>query len=140
MKLSWRYATHANLGLLADWNLQLIQDEGHRNPMTTGELEARMKGWLRKEYKAVIFSGPDDVAYALFKKEPTVIYLRHLFVRRDLRRRGIGREAFALLRKDIWPSDIRLTVDVLCGNAAAIEFWRSVGYRDYSLTMEIMPE
>jgi len=31
-------------------------------------------------------------------------------------------------------------VDVLCGNTAGIDFWRSVGYRDYSLTMEIMPK
>jgi len=31
---------------LARLNLQLIRDEGHRNPMTSDELEARMRTWL----------------------------------------------------------------------------------------------
>jgi len=30
-------------------------------------------------------------------------------------------------------------VDVLCRNTSGVAFWRSVGYSDYSLTLEIMP-
>ena len=139
MKLAWRYASVADFGLLAEWNHQLIRDEGHRNPMTVRQLSARMKGWLKKDYRAVIFSNGDPVAYALFKKDNRAIYLRQLFVHRDRRRCGIGRRAVRILRNEIWPLDARLTVDVLCRNRKAIAFWHSVGYRDYSLTLEIMP-
>ncbi len=108
--------------------------------MTVEQLTERMKTWLQGEYQAVIFSEGEPVAYALYKREEKLIYLRQLFVRRDRRRAGIGRDAFTILRQQIWPSDIRLTVDVLCRNHAAIAFWRTVGFRDYSLMMEIMPE
>lgn len=140
MKLDWRYAMNGDLGLLAEWNHQLIRDEGHRNPMTVEQLKERMKIWLQAEYQAVIFSGDEPVAYALYKREEKLIYLRQLFVRRDRRRSGVGRDALTILRQQIWPSDIRLTVDVLSRNHAAIAFWRTVGFRDYSLMMEIMPE
>jgi GNAT superfamily N-acetyltransferase len=140
MKLSWRYATEVDVPLLAEWNHQLIRDEGHRNPMTVSQLEERMKQWLTAEYQAVIYSSPEPVAYALFKREEASIYLRQLFVRRDVRRGGIGRSVFAILRDEIWPPSIRLTVDVLCSNQAAIAFWRSLGYQDYCLTLEIMPQ
>jgi len=107
--------------------------------MTVEQLAERMKKWLSGEYRAVIFAEVEPVAYALFRKEEGLIYLRQLFVRRDRRRSGIGRAAFAILRSEIWPSGIRLTVDVLCRNSAALAFWRSVGYQDYCLTLEIMP-
>jgi ribosomal protein S18 acetylase RimI-like enzyme len=44
-----------------------------------------------------------------------------------------------LLRSKIWPKHKRLTVEVLFQNEAAIAFWRSAGYKDYSLTLEILP-
>ena len=139
MKLSWREASEADLALLSEWNHQLIRDEGHRNPMTVAELADRMKKWLRGEYHAVIFSDTEPVAYALYKNDDALIYLRQLFVRRDCRRTGIGRSAFEILRGEIWPSGVRLTVDVLCQNHGGVAFWRSVGYRDHCLTLEIMP-
>ncbi len=140
MNLVWRNATDADLSLLAEWNHQLIRDEGHRNPMTVEQLAVRMQTWLQGEYQAMVFLvAAEPVAYALYKREPESIYLRQLFVRRDLRRAGIGRAALAILRK-IWPQDVRLTVEVLCGNLGAVAFWRSVGYRDYSLLMEVMPD
>lgn len=139
MNLSWREASEADLGLLAEWNHQLIRDEGHRNSMTVAQLAERMKKWLKGEYRAVLFSTDGLVAYALFKRDEDLIYLRQFFVRRDMRRSGIGRKAYSILREQIWPTDVRLTVDVLCENKSGIAFWRSVGYRDYSLTLEIMP-
>ncbi len=140
MNLSWRHVSDSDLGLLAEWNHQLIHDEGHRNPMTVEQLALRMKAWLQSEYQAVVFSDAEPVGYALFKKGESEIYLRQLFVRRDRRRVGTGRAVFELLRREIWPSRVRLTVDVLCDNDGGVAFWRGVGYRDYSLTLEIMPE
>lgn len=141
--LTWREASEPDIPLLAEWNHQLIRDEGHRNPMNAAQLAERMRGWLDGEYRAVLFSserktgGP--VAYALYKQEPHLIYLRHFFVVRQRRRQGIGRAAVSILREQIWPRDVRLTVDVLCHNLGGVDFWRSVGYRDHCLTMEIMP-
>lgn len=140
MKLTWRYCSEDDVVLLADWNHQLIRDEGARNPMTIEELAKRMQDWLSSEYQAVLFSNSEPVAYALFRKDRSEIYLRQLFVRRDKRRTGIGHAAMEVLRREIWPSDIRLTVEVLCSNTDAARFWRSVGYRDYSIALEILPE
>ena len=108
--------------------------------MTVPELEQRMKSWLASEYAAVIFE--DDgavVAYALYREQPEEIYLRQLFVVRHRRRQGMGRQAVEILRSQIWPKNKRLTVGVLVRNTAAVAFWRAVGYRDYSLTLEILP-
>ena len=45
-----------------------------------------------------------------------------------------------LLREEIWPRGRRMTVEVLCANAAGVAFWKEMGYREYSLFLEIMPE
>lgn len=138
--MNFRRAAANDCALLAELNHQLIRDEGHRNPMTVPELEERMKGWLASDYAAVIFEdGGELVAYALFREEPKEIYFRQLFIVRHRRRRGIGREAVEILRSQIWPKNKRLTVEVLVQNSAAIAFWRAAGYKDYCLTLEIMP-
>jgi len=122
-------------------NHQLIQDEGHRNKLTVSELEERMRGWLADEYRAIIYEdGGQLVAYALFREQPAEIYLRQLFVVRDRRRKGIGRRALEILRSQVWPKTKRLTVEVLAANTPAVAFWRAVGYQDYSLGLEIMPD
>jgi ribosomal protein S18 acetylase RimI-like enzyme len=138
--MTFRRATLSDCAGLAQLNHQLIRDEGHRNPMTVPELEQRMKSWLASEYTAVIFEdGGAVVAYALYGEQPEEIYLRQLFVVRDRRRQGIGHQAMEILRSQLWPKNKRLTVGVLVQNTAAIAFWRAMGYRDYSLTMEILP-
>jgi predicted acetyltransferase len=108
--------------------------------MTVPELEQRTRGWLQSEYAAVIFGENGNVvAYALYREQPEEIYLRQLFVVRSRRRQGIGRHAMKILREQIWPKQRRLTVEVLIKNAAAVAFWRAVGYKDYCLTLEILP-
>jgi len=99
-----------------------------------------MQDWLKGEYRAILFSMNDKpVAYALYRESEQEVYLRQFFVCREHRRQGLGKQCLASLRKDIWPSSKRLTVEVLVANEAAIEFWRSLGYKDYALTLEIMP-
>jgi ribosomal protein S18 acetylase RimI-like enzyme len=139
--VTFRRATLADCALLAELNHRLIRDEGHRNRMTVPELEQRMKGWLASEYTGVIFEdGNEVVAYALYREQPEEIYLRQLFVARNRRRQGIGRRAVEILRSNFWSPNKRLTVDVLVQNVAAVSFWRAVGYKDYSVTLEILPE
>lgn len=138
--MEYRIATENDLDLLADWNQQLIRDEGHRNRMNISQLRDRMKEWLTSDYTAVVFSiSAEPVAYALFRAGADEIYLRQFFVRRDKRNQGLGRRAVAILKEKLWPESKRLTVEVLCPNYSGIRFWRSVGYKDYSLTLEILP-
>jgi ribosomal protein S18 acetylase RimI-like enzyme len=109
--------------------------------MTVPELEQRMKGWLTAEYAAVLFEQDGEVvAHALYREQPEEIYLRQLFVMRNRRRQGLGRRAMEILRTQIWPKHKRLTVEVLVQNEAAVAFWRAMGYRDYSLALEILPD
>jgi predicted acetyltransferase len=109
--------------------------------MTVPQLADRMRGWLATDYEAMIFQDGDDVvAYALYRDEAEQIYLRQLFVVRDRRREGIGRQAVNILCDNVWPKNKRLLVEVLCHNKAAIEFWKAVGFREYSLALEITPE
>ena len=138
--MTFRHATLDDCPLLAGLNHQLIRDEGHRNQMTVPELEQRMRGWLSGEYRAVVFEdGGDVVAYALYREQSELIYLRQVFVVRHRRRQGLGRRAVEILRSQVWPRDRRLTVDVLVANQSGVAFWRSVGYTDYALSLEILP-
>jgi GNAT superfamily N-acetyltransferase len=138
--MTFRAATLDDCPQLAELNHQLIQDEGHRNRMTVPELEQRMRTWISGEYRAVIYEdGGEVVAYALYREQPEEIYLRQLFVVRHRRSHGIGRKAVEILRSQVWPNTRRLTVEVLVANKRAVRFWRSVGYADYSLLLEILP-
>ena len=138
--MTYRFATDRDCPLLGELNHQLIRDEGHRNRMSPTELHERIRGWLAADYRAILFEHEEGlVGYALFREQSDEIYLRQLFIMRHLRRSGFGRAAVELLRNQIWPCEKRLTVEVLVGNEAAVQFWRAVGYRDYALTLEILP-
>jgi GNAT superfamily N-acetyltransferase len=140
--MTYRKATSADYALLGALNHQLIRDEGHRNPMNVAELTARMRRWVGTgEYAARMFEENGTVvAYALYREFADEIYLRHLFVVRGRRREGIGRRVLQILREEIWPRGRRMTVEALCANTAGVAFWKAMGYREYSLFLEIMPE
>jgi ribosomal protein S18 acetylase RimI-like enzyme len=138
--MKWRLATKRDCKILAEMNHQLIADEGHRNPMSVTELEGRMRNWLEEDYEVILFEDRGEAAaYALYRIQTGEVYLRHFFVVRHRRRQGLGRLAMGMLLNDIWPKAQRLTVSVLTHNEAAVKFWRSLGYRDYCLTMEMPP-
>ena len=140
-----RLATLDDVPVLAALNKQLAADEGHRNQSRPCVwFQERMRTFLSEEgYKAILFEDGDGVvAYALYlddEKDSGRIYLRQFFVLRDRRRKGIGREAMRLLMDEIWPKGRRLTVEVLWQNTAAMAFWKAVGFREYSLELEICP-
>jgi GNAT superfamily N-acetyltransferase len=135
--MRYRHASVDDALLLAEMNLILIRDEGHRNPMTVGQLQQRMLGWLEDEYQAVLFEDDKGIAgYVLFKPEVEWTYLRQCFVQPARRRHGIGRAAIRWLLENAWKESPRIRLDVLLGNLAGIEFWRSMGFVDYCLTME----
>jgi GNAT superfamily N-acetyltransferase len=138
--LTWRFAGAPDLRLLGTLNKQLIDDEGHRNPMSVAELSDRMKYLLAEGFRAVLFEREQRlVAYALYSTGHDGIYLRQFFVVREARREGIGRAALALLQAEVWPAGTRLFLDVLVENTRGLAFWRALGFADYAVTMEKKP-
>jgi GNAT superfamily N-acetyltransferase len=133
-----RFASVDDAETLGALNAQLIRDEGHRNSMTVPQLVERMAGWLRGEYEAVVVEeGGTVVGYALFRHDADYVYLRQIFVCNENRRRGIGRSLVQWLVANAWQNVPRVRIDVLVGNDAGRQFWKSIGFRVYCLTMEM---
>jgi len=142
--MKYRFASLNDIPILAIMNQQLTEDEQHRNRFKSEQwFKDRMVQFLNSDYKAVLFEKEDVVAYALYRNHPDhndTIYLRQIFVVRECRRQGIGREVMNILNRDIWPKEKRLTVEVLCQNDIARKFYQSAGYKEYCLALEIKPE
>lgn len=135
-----RLASMADLGLLAELNEQLIQDEGHRGRLQRAELESRMEQWLRDDYLAHLFYRDGQSAgYVLHRDEEEHVYVRHFFVVRSRRRQGVGKAAFTWMRQHVW-HDRRIRLDVLVHNERALRFWKSLRFHDYCLTLELEAE
>jgi GNAT superfamily N-acetyltransferase len=139
--VTYRFATEKDLDLLTQWNHQLIQDEGQRNRLSLTELRGRMQKWIMEDYRAVLFElNQAPISYALSRESPDEIHLIQLFVDRKKRLQGIGHRCVDILRLELWPSDKRLIVEALVKNESTLQFWRSIGFSAYRLTLEIMPE
>lgn len=133
-ELVLRRARTADLPVLTALNQQLIDDQGHDNPAGPAQLEARMRRWLGGLYcVALIESAGAPVAHAVWREDDDGVHVRQFFVVRDHRGCGVGRQAFALLGGEWAADDVKL--DVLLHNERALMFWRSLGFRDYSLTL-----
>jgi ribosomal protein S18 acetylase RimI-like enzyme len=142
MTMEYRFATLDDVPTLARLNRQLVEDEQHRNRFKSDSWFAqRMHGFLTGGYQAVLFERAGEVvAYALYTDHPDhddTLYLRQIFVQRSCRRQGLGREAIRILSEDIWPREKRITVGVLAGNQIAIVFYEAVGFKPYSVELEL---
>jgi RimJ/RimL family protein N-acetyltransferase len=143
--LECRPATLLDVPLLAAMNQQLIQDEGSRNPMTLAELEERMREWLASNWQAVVVEiDSEAVGYLLFQfrsdeylPSDTTVYVRQFFIGRNCRSRGIGRQAFNLIRERFFPRVSSVVLDVLEVNSQARRFWMSLGFKPYCTTMKL---
>lgn len=132
-------ATRGDISLLAELNRQLDEDEPHPHPLPPVMLEERMTRWIESgEYEVLLFRrGERVVGYAAWRLEDRGAYLRHFFISRDWRRQGLGRAAMKLLWREIFPSDHPLQIEAAIGNRAGIAFWRALGFKDFSLGMEL---
>lgn len=99
-----------------------------------------MRGWLAADYRTAIGRVEQTPAlYALWRPdESDGIHLRHFFVAREFRRRGLGRAALHALHADFWPGRT-VSLDVLVHNERGIAFWRSLGFQDYALALRRPP-
>ena len=133
-------ATDADIPQLAELNRQLMEDEAHPYPLPIEALRDRMARWIDGEYQVLVFRRGGRIAgYAVWRVEDRGAYLRHFFICRDQRRAGLGRAALILLRRDHLPKDLPLQIEATVWNADAIAFWHAIGFKDFSLAMELKP-
>ena len=139
--MTHRRAVEADVPMLAHFNQQLIEDEWGGGGMPLDRLEERIRRWLADDdYRAVLFEEQGaTVAYALVSIDEDSAYVRHFYVVQEHRGGGVGRRAIDLLLRDVVPPTARITLDVLASNRGGYQFWRSVGFTDYSIRMERLP-
>ena len=120
--------------MLASFNKQLIEDEGHDNPMGVDDLQNRMEQFISGEYKAfALIENQEVIGYALVNMASTPLYLRQFFICRAHRRKGYGRKAFAELLNHLGAE--KIDIEVLHWNLAGIAFWKSLGFEPRSVYM-----
>ena len=145
MNLDLKPATLDDCDLLAAMNLDLIADEGSRNPMSVYELSERMRRWLRSDWDAVlIMMGAQVVGYTLYQVRPAQhqpdrpeVYIRQFFIKRLIRRRGVGRSAFEQIRTAFFPANAVIALDVLATNPDGRRFWENLGFRSYAANLRL---
>ena len=119
-------------------NERLIRDEGHRSGLTQASLEPRMSRSLAGDYSAAIFSlDGEPIGYALWKPKSDHVHLRQYYVEPAYRRKGYGKAGIELLMNNVWGEFARVRLAVLVGNDAGSRFWKSLGFEDYCVTMEL---
>lgn len=145
MELKLREAMDVDLNELAEMNRQLIEDEGSRNPMNRDELEARLRNWLAADWKMVLIClSADVIGYAVYRFRPDPFgdrqdaYVRHYFIRREYRKRGLGLQGVRLLLAERLQEAGSVTLDVLESNPDGLAFWRKAGFLPYSTTLKRM--
>ncbi len=148
MNVAIRTVVDDDLSILAEMNKRLIEDEGHRNPMSIPELEQRMRGWLQGSWHADLFlkrdtGGDAIVGYALYqhRKDEYLpnrpeVYLRQFFIERPYRSQGLGRTAIQILFSTRFPPRCTAVVDVLVANQRGLRFWQRVGFHPYQTTLK----
>ncbi len=135
-----RFAKESDVPLLADLNRQLIEDEQSPTSLSLSELELRMTAWLQGDYEAILFKeGGNPAGYALIRPAEPGWYVRQFFVLRNLRRTGVGRRAFKLLRDSPKLRDEPIFLEVLERNEIGRAFWISLGFEQNALLLRLAP-
>jgi ribosomal protein S18 acetylase RimI-like enzyme len=122
-------STPADIPALAWMNKRLIEDEGHSNPMNVDELSQRMRQWLRNQYTCYIMKiDGEAVAYCLFRDDGDFYYMRHLYVERQHRRKGLGTYLLNWMYQNVWIGK-KVRLEVLVHNQGAIDFYKQYGFQ-----------
>ena len=104
--------------------------------MTPAQLVERMTNWLQDGYRCYLArQDGHTVGYCMFREAPRYCYLRHLFVAREQRRRGIATALLDWMYAHVW-SDKPVRLDVFAHNTPAVTFYRAYGFRIAVLRME----
>ncbi len=111
--------------------------------MTLLELEARLARWMGEGQVICLFEeNSEPFGYCIYSVFPDnyfpelpVAYIRHLFISRERRREGLGKEALECLIETRFPAQCRVTLDVLATNTGGAHFWKKMGFTPYSLSL-----
>jgi len=138
-------AEPSQFDLLARMNKELIEDEGHRNPMNIDELRRRFERFVNEEgYRVDVVRWRDEiVGFATYRQVPDNaescgyhIHLRQFYISRDVRGCGLGRLAVESLMRTRFKVGERIFLNVLETNPGGRAFWTKAGFNPYDTTME----
>lgn len=122
-----RAAGNDDVGLLADLNMLLLEEERYDRTFTREELIERMGDFLASSYDAFFIMSKERVAgYALVNRALSPPYIRQFYVSPEYRRRGLGRSAVEDIQRAYAAAS--LDVEVMAWNDGGIRFWRALGF------------
>ncbi|MDA3852545.1 MAG: GNAT family N-acetyltransferase [Spirochaetaceae bacterium] len=130
-------AKNKDLPLLLEMNQQLMQDEKYDRPPSQPELLKRWDSFLSQDKFGVFLfkESQEIVGYAVVHLEDSPPYLRHFFIHRDHRRKGLGTRCFWALLDHIKTETIDL--DVMTWNTRGQAFWKSLGFKERCRMMNL---
>lgn len=128
-------ATLSDLGILAELNKRLMEDEAHPESMSVEQLADRMAAWLRNEYTCYVAVEKAIIGYCLYRDDGDFYYMRQLFVERAHRRQGVATGLLDWMYENVWVEK-KVRLDVLAHNKAAIAFYENYGFSTGCLRME----
>lgn len=134
-------AGEADIDLLAEMNAGLSRDEGASiaNQPHAFFVE-RMTGFLAGEYAAMVLRDGDvPVGYVLYRRHEGYLHVRQYYIVEDYRRQGLGRACFERLRREVFPPDMPIGLEVLTTNPRGNAFWRAVGFAPLYTAMRMPP-
>jgi len=130
MTITIREATEAHGDHLFKMNHHLMEDEKYDRTPSDGDLKKRWREFLSLERFGVYLFEENDVivGYAIVHLDESPPYLRHFFISRDHRRKGLGTLCFKTLLGYLKTDSIDL--DVMSWNERGYEFWKSLGFTE----------
>lgn len=137
-ELSYVAAGPESVGLLAEFNRELMSEQGVPSNMTLPEIEARLHEMFDDGYCAVVFQ-IDGVSagYALYRVHPKYAYIRHFHITPSRRRRATVAQAFGQLRKQELADYATIRVDVPEHKKESLSLWEDLGFRPRAIRLEL---
>jgi len=125
---------------LVQMNTQLVIDEQYDVILPEDKMIERMKDFIQGSVYDCYLMVHDRVVcgYCLVDKTKNPLYLRHLFVKKEHRRKGYGKTAIQMLL-NMYKTDA-LDIEVMAWNANALKFYESIGFTPRFIGMRISKE
>ena len=125
---------------LVEMNNQLVIDEQFDVILPEDKMIERMKDFIQGSvYDCYLMVHENShCGYCLVDRTKTPLYLRHLFVKKEHRRKGLGKKTIQMLL-EMCKTD-SLDIEVMAWNANAIKFYESIGFTPRFIGMRITKE
>ena len=137
MKITISEARETDIPGLFEMNKRLMEDERFDRPLDDERLMERWHSFFDKEkYKVLLFRLEQDVAgYAVLHINQEPLYLRHFFIDRQYRRKGLGTECFGRMME--YMNAGKMDLDVMYWNERGYAFWKSLGFTERCIMMSL---